>query len=118
MAIVKCRECRENVSDQASSCPHCGIDYPSSKSVTVTFCRELQFAGVALKLNVAVDGVGVGQLWGGRSFSIQLPTGVHSVQVWNSIASCNLNIRIENDRLINIAFANSFVAMVPQIKVW
>lgn len=29
LAIIKCRECRKEVSDQAKQCPHCGIGTPS-----------------------------------------------------------------------------------------
>jgi hypothetical protein len=29
MALVKCRECGQEVSDQAETCPHCGIKSPS-----------------------------------------------------------------------------------------
>jgi|SaaInlStandDraft_5_1057022.scaffolds.fasta_scaffold105143_2 predicted amidophosphoribosyltransferase len=28
MALVNCRECEKEVSDQAETCPHCGIDSP------------------------------------------------------------------------------------------
>ena len=31
MALVKCRECGEEVSDEAITCPHCGVNNPSGK---------------------------------------------------------------------------------------
>ena len=30
MAIVKCRECGEEVSNKAEKCPHCGVKTPHS----------------------------------------------------------------------------------------
>lgn len=32
MAMIKCRECGEQVSSNAKKCPHCGIAYPSRVS--------------------------------------------------------------------------------------
>ena len=32
MAMVKCRECGQEVSDQAETCPHCGIKHPKKKA--------------------------------------------------------------------------------------
>jgi len=32
MSIIKCRECKAEVSDQAESCPHCGIKKPGRRS--------------------------------------------------------------------------------------
>jgi hypothetical protein len=29
MALVKCKECEKDVSDQADKCPHCGISFPA-----------------------------------------------------------------------------------------
>lgn len=31
MAIIKCRECGQDVSSQARTCPHCGIAMPSNR---------------------------------------------------------------------------------------
>ncbi len=32
MGMVKCRECGQEVSDQAETCPHCGIKHPKKKA--------------------------------------------------------------------------------------
>ena len=34
MALTKCWECGETVSDRAEVCPHCGIKAPGSKPTT------------------------------------------------------------------------------------
>ncbi len=31
MAIIQCRECNRDVSDEATICPHCGAPYPAKK---------------------------------------------------------------------------------------
>ncbi len=31
MALIECRECKQQVSDQAKTCPHCGIDNPGKR---------------------------------------------------------------------------------------
>ncbi len=33
MALVKCRECSEQVSDSALTCPRCGVVAPGGKSI-------------------------------------------------------------------------------------
>ena len=35
MALVKCRECGDQVSDQAHSCPHCGVPDPGMDMETL-----------------------------------------------------------------------------------
>jgi hypothetical protein len=32
MALVECRECKKDVSTEASKCPHCGVYNPSNSS--------------------------------------------------------------------------------------
>ena len=36
MSLIKCKECGKEISDQASSCPHCGCPInPSAQSISV-----------------------------------------------------------------------------------
>ncbi len=48
MSLVKCLECRLDVSDQASSCLHCGyvIKQPASKDVLINRTPELNIVKV------------------------------------------------------------------------
>lgn len=48
MALVPCRECGKSVAQSASKCPHCGVDYPTSK--TAAAGKQIQAAGCALML--------------------------------------------------------------------
>jgi hypothetical protein len=34
MAIVECRECKKEVSDEAPNCPHCGVVTPSEEKIS------------------------------------------------------------------------------------
>ena len=36
MAIIKCNECGEEISDSAPSCPHCGCVYKKNQEIKVT----------------------------------------------------------------------------------
>ncbi len=55
MALVKCKECDREVSDQAKVCPHCGVDSPSLiEPSTFSKTRDaLLGAGVLLALGYA-----------------------------------------------------------------
>ena len=32
MALINCKECNEKISDQAATCPRCGIELPKTKT--------------------------------------------------------------------------------------
>lgn len=49
MALVPCRECGKEVSDQAESCPNCGIKTPSAKR------RKIKLAITALVVVVVLS---------------------------------------------------------------
>ena len=53
MALVPCRECGKEVSDQAESCPNCGIKTPSAKR------RKIKLAIRALVVVVIVAVISV-----------------------------------------------------------
>ncbi len=50
MALVKCRECSREVSDQAEACPHCGIKNPAETIAAPTASRPLDGDEAILKL--------------------------------------------------------------------
>lgn len=50
MALVKCKECSREVSDQAEACPHCGIKNPAETIAAPTAPRPLEGDDAILKL--------------------------------------------------------------------
>ena len=54
MALVPCRECGKEVSDQAQTCPNCGIKTPSKKAHQ----RKMIVTGVVILLIVSVCAYG------------------------------------------------------------
>lgn len=54
MALVKCRECKGDVSDSAKTCPNCGIRAPAPRPVPLAVCLII-LASVVLPL---VGGMG------------------------------------------------------------
>lgn len=46
MALINCRECNEQISDQAASCPKCGAQLPKTK--TLNFLVKIVLIGVIL----------------------------------------------------------------------
>jgi hypothetical protein len=55
MAMVHCRECGKNISDSATSCPHCGAKQKHSSSTkekkvnwTLTLIMSIIFGGIGV----------------------------------------------------------------------
>lgn len=63
MALAKCRECGQQVSDQAESCPSCGISDPSGNKAVEQGKGCLGCFGVILLLSILVT------VWGSGSDS-------------------------------------------------
>jgi DNA-directed RNA polymerase subunit RPC12/RpoP len=63
MALIECRECGKEVSDQAGACPYCGIKTPSKKKHK----RNLVITAVAtlFAASVLIGGI----IWGYRNLS-------------------------------------------------
>jgi hypothetical protein len=73
MALVPCRECGKEVSDQADSCPNCGIKTPSKKR------RQIKLATTAVTSLIIIMLLIGGSLWAYhrvvRAFEPPLPVG-------------------------------------------
>lgn len=55
MALIKCKECDGQVSDKATTCPHCGINLPTlTKEQLEDVKKHIYFAQ--------------GRIWGGVAF--------------------------------------------------
>lgn len=48
MALIECRECRQQVSDQADRCPNCGFAYGPGTANAARQKALAQFAAVAV----------------------------------------------------------------------
>lgn len=90
MAMTECRECKQQVSTQAWTCPHCGAPYPARpkwkgfgfdwKSKTTLFGIPLIHVSVGLdenrRLRVAKGIIAIGQFGVGVITIAQLGVGV------------------------------------------
>ncbi len=52
MALKPCRECGKQVAQAARTCPHCGVDYPSSAAAGCG--KQMQKVGCALTLLITL----------------------------------------------------------------
>ncbi|TAL53801.1 zinc ribbon domain-containing protein [Pandoraea sp.] len=55
MAIIKCKECKQDVSSKAKSCPHCGVKSPGVTKKDMLL-GALVLAGAAYAIASCVDG--------------------------------------------------------------
>ena len=46
MALIKCPECNKEVSDKASSCPHCGYPLLVSEGKAIFKCERTSYTGM------------------------------------------------------------------------
>ncbi|MCX4448157.1 hypothetical protein [Streptomyces sp. NBC_01789] len=79
MTMVACRECEQQVSDSARSCPHCGIDSPGGVT-QLEIRRVSKITGSLVPMAVWVDSEHVGDLTSGKSFLVTVTPGVHRVE--------------------------------------
>ena len=82
MALISCRECKQQVSDAATTCPRCGIDGPGGTGVLVV-TRKTQFHAGIRGIVVTVDGATRGKLMPGQSISVDVTPGRHDLTVEN-----------------------------------
>ena len=81
MALIKCPECGREISDKATTCPHCGAPVNPARMVPVTFNRIKKFIGWGIEIDIVVDGVFVGTAYNGDSLTAEIPTGSHQLQM-------------------------------------
>jgi Primosomal protein N'' (replication factor Y) - superfamily II helicase len=79
MAMVKCRECGERVSDSARSCPHCGKESPGGVT-QLEIKRVSRLSGALVPMAVWIDSNHVGTLGSGKSLTLTVTPGVHRVE--------------------------------------
>jgi len=58
MALINCPECKKEISDRATSCPHCGCPIIDKQSIPVIPAPEQKSRGVATLLSLLLGGIG------------------------------------------------------------
>lgn len=82
MALIKCVECGKEISDRADNCPYCGCPVGAE-----SFFGSIDFVwvnGFTQNFNVTtilIDNVEHGKLRQGKSISIKVACGLHSVKL-------------------------------------
>lgn len=82
MAIIHCRECGKEVSDQAPTCPHCGC--PMSQETlygVIHFHWDDPKWSLLVKTDVFIDGKNIGSMKCSEQMDISVPFGVHTVEL-------------------------------------
>ena len=104
MAMIKCPECGREISDKASFCPHCGAPVTVEKVIPITFARKKKFIGWGIEIDVVIDGVLAGVAYNGQSFTTEITTGSHQIQLL--LRNANVGVHGFQDTLKIPADAN------------
>lgn len=84
MALVPCKECGKEISDQAKVCPNCGISDPGTYGPgELVIVRKKQFSGAAVPLTISINGKDAGNLKYGESVTYDLEAGTYTIQSRN-----------------------------------
>lgn len=77
MALIKCKECGKELSDNASACPNCACPIEKEKRKV----RIIKMGGLALRCSVFIDNQPVGQIGIGSNkiIEIEVPIGTHYI---------------------------------------
>lgn len=82
MALIKCSECEQSISNQARVCPHCGYPYNTTGSFSQPYMAEasnLAISELLLKYNVPVYLLGYEYLHCALSLCLEAPIMAHSI---------------------------------------
>lgn len=82
MALVNCRECGEQVSDSAATCPKCGVAAPAGMA-SLTFIRS-GVGGRAIRIEVYVDQKPFGKVVGNPGLVVPVSPGTHHIELRTS----------------------------------
>ena len=83
MALIKCKECGKEISDQAQTCPNCG--YPiniKDRDGVLHFYWANMRGNTFLKTKIVIDGVSFGEIKCGHSIDISVDVGAHTVELY------------------------------------
>ncbi len=105
MALVPCKECRAEISSNATVCPQCGTHLIGS----LIFYRPSKFMGSATTMLAYLDDQVVGKFRSGDKQSIEVPVGTHTItgQFGNLRAQTTLTVDGNKQYLIKFVLGFS-----------
>jgi hypothetical protein len=123
MALFKCPECGQIISDQANACIHCG--YPINKFegnnqkepelITVHVHRESRFFGCALTSLILVNGVQMGSVRSGGRCEFKIKPGLCNFTIrtgkqsfWEGGSEATTQYMVEPDKDLYIEFSSAW----------
>lgn len=106
MALIKCPECGQEISDKALACPHCGMPLRAQDRGTydVTFRLKKYFALAQRSVKVLVDNTETYKVNGGEDFSVPMTTGHHDLVLSAPLQKLNVSFDLTDDLTIDIKF--------------
>ena len=118
MALIKCPECGQMISDKSNACIHCG--YPldnnqhteSKKLIKVHVLRKSRFVGAAVTSIVSVDGIQMGSVNNGGTCEFSITPGLHTFtigkgatgSVWSTVSDATRQINVKDSGDLYIEF--------------
>ena len=95
MALIDCKECGNQVSDAAATCPHCGISLAEPQKLgQMVIRREWKLTGTMYSVEIIVDGKPHSHIKQNATISLELEAGKHSVQVVGGGLSREIQVNI------------------------
>ena len=85
MALAACKECGNQVSDSAISCPQCGVADPVETDTWVTVLRKSKVAGALLTYYLTIDGI-TETIAGGETMKSRIKPGRHTIEFQTTAA--------------------------------
>lgn len=84
--MIKCAECGHDISDKATTCPHCGapvsISIEPENDCTITFIREKGDRYSFQQISIKLDGKQLDTLQPGQANEYDAAIGNHAVEVY------------------------------------
>ena len=112
MAIIKCPECSNEVSDKAPACPRCGVPILCESKVVV--CGYTQQFAINPKVQVFWNGSPVGWVKKGDRISIDIDAD-GEISLKSSVRKAALRVQAGRVTNIKISWDRITGKMIPQI---
>jgi hypothetical protein len=102
MAMVRCRECGQGVSNKAEACPHCGIKRPGRATGEVVISRPKRMSGAALTFSLYLNDRPRGRLENGGSLRFELVPGEYVFRVEGGMLSREKEVTLRTDAVVRL----------------